>query len=86
MKRPLTRVLLKVVASGFYQEHTSWLIFLFLVVFINFFWTQVPNQNHVTHEQLLQNGFRLVIMSVSEPIGVAALLGICFLGTMWQAG
>lgn len=78
MKRPLTRVLLKVMASGFYQEHTGWLISLFLLVFINFFWTQVPNQNHVTHEQLLQNGFRLVITSVSEPIGVAALLGICF--------
>ena len=78
MKRPLTRVLLRVVATGFYQEHTGWLISLFLVVFVNFFWTQVPNESHVTHEQLLQNGFRLVIMSVSEPIGVATLLGVCF--------
>lgn len=76
MKRPLTRILLKVVASSFYQEHTGWLIALFLVVFINFFWTQVPNQNHVTHAQLLKNGFRLVLTSVSEPIGVAALLGL----------
>ena len=78
MKRPLTRVLLKVVASGFYQEHTGWLISLFLVVFVNFFWTRVPNQNHLTEEQIIQNGFRLVITSVSEPIGVAALLGVCF--------
>jgi hypothetical protein len=78
MKSPLTRVLLKVVASGFYQEHTDWLISLFLVVFINFFWTRVPNQNHLTEAQILENGFRLVIMSVSEPIGVAALLGVCF--------
>jgi hypothetical protein len=79
MKRPLTRILLKVVASGFYQQHTGGLITLFLLVFINFFWTQVPNQNHVTHAQLLQNGFRLVLTSVSEPLGVAALLGLCFL-------
>ena len=78
MKKPLTRVLLKVVASGFYQEHTGWLISLLLLVFVNFFWTRVPDPAHVTHEQLLQNGFRLVIMSVSEPIGVAALLGVCF--------
>ena len=78
MKKPLTRVLLKVVASGFYQEHTGWLISLFLLVFINFFWTRVPDPSHITHEQLLRNGFRLVIMSVSEPIGVAALLGVCF--------
>ena len=77
MSRPLTRVLLKVVARGFYQEHTGWLLTLFLLVFINFFWTRVPNQSHLTEEQLIQNGFRLVIASVSEPIGVAALLGVC---------
>lgn len=79
MKKPLTRVLLTVVARGFYQEHTSWLIALFLLVFINFFWTRVPSQGHLSEEQILQNGFRLVIMSVSEPVGVAALLGLCFL-------
>ena len=79
MKNPLTRVLLKVVARGFYQEHTGWLISLFLVVFINFFWTRVPGQNHLTEQQILENGFRLVILSVSEPIGVAALLGVCFI-------
>ena len=77
MKKPLTRVLLKVVANGFYQEHTGWLISLFLLLFINFFWTRVPDPAHITHEQLLQNGFRLVIMSVSEPIGVVTLLGVC---------
>ena len=77
MRKPLTRVLLKVVANGFYQEHTGWLISLFLLLFINFFWTRVPDPAHITHEQLLQNGFRLVIMSVSEPIGVVTLLGVC---------
>ncbi|HEX8327121.1 MAG TPA: hypothetical protein VF629_06250 [Hymenobacter sp.] len=76
MKNPLTRVLLKVVARGFYQEHTGWLIALFLVVFVNFFWTQVPNQNHLTEQQIVENGFRLVLLSVSEPLGVAALLGV----------
>lgn len=79
MKNPLTRVLLKAVATGFYQAHTGGLISLFLVVFVNFFWTRVPNQSHVTEAQLLANGFRLVIMSVSEPVGVAALLGVCLL-------
>ena len=75
MKNPLTRVLLRVVATGFYQEHTGWLATLFGLVFINFFWTRVPNQAHVTEAQLLANGFRLVLTSVSEPLGVAALLG-----------
>jgi hypothetical protein len=74
MTNSLTRVLLKVVARGFYQEHTGWLSTLFLLVFINFFWTRVPNQSHVTHQQLLQHGFGLVLLVVSEPLGVALLL------------
>jgi hypothetical protein len=76
MATSLTRVLLKVVARGFYQEHTGWLSALFLLVFINFFWTRVPNQAHVTHQQLLEHGFGLVLLAVSEPLGVALLLGI----------
>lgn len=79
MKRPLTRVLLKVVATGFYQEHTGWLIALFMVLFINFFYTRVPSQNHLTPEQITENGLRLVIASVSEPVGVVGLLGLCVL-------
>lgn len=75
MRQPLTRILLKVVARGFYQQHTGLLLALFMLVFINFFYTRVPNQLHLTEEQLIQNGFRLVITSVSEPLGVAVLLG-----------
>lgn len=78
MTSALSRVLLKVVARGFYQEHTGWLSALFLLVFINFFWTRVPNQSHVTQQQLLQHGFGLVLMVVSEPLGIAMLLGTGF--------
>jgi hypothetical protein len=76
MKNALTRVLLKVVARGFYQQHTGGLISLFLLVFINFFYTRVPNQAHLTPAQITQSGFGLVIASVSEPLGVAVLLGV----------
>lgn len=86
MTHPLTRVLLKVVARGFYQQHTGSLITLFLLVFINFFWTRVPNQSHVTHQQLLQHGFGLVLLVVSEPLGVALLLssGILYSLKSWH--
>jgi hypothetical protein len=76
MTTSLARVLLKVVARDFYQEHTGWLSVLFLLVFINFFWTRVPNQAHVTSQQLLEHGFGLVLLAVSEPLGVALLLGL----------
>ena len=76
MKNPLTRVLLRVVARGFYQEHTGWLSTLFLGLFINFFWTRVPDPTHITHDQYVRNGLGLVLLAVSEPLGVAALLGL----------
>jgi hypothetical protein len=76
MKNPLIRVLLRVVARGFYQEHTGWLSTLFLVLFINFFWTRVPDPTHITHEQFVRNGLGLVLLTVSEPLGVAALLAL----------
>lgn len=79
MSKPLLRVLIRVVARGFYQEHTGWLLALFLLVFINFFYTRVPNQAHLTEAQIVQNGFRLVITSVSEPLGVAVLAGVFLL-------
>lgn len=76
MKNPLTRVLLRVVARGFYQEHTGWLSTLFLGLFINFFWTRVPDPSHITHDQYVRNGLGLVLLAVSEPLGVGALLGL----------
>jgi hypothetical protein len=79
MKRPLTRVLLKVVAIGFYQEHATLLITLFIVIFINFFWTRVLNHPHLTEAEVVRSGFHLAIMSVSEPFGVAALASVGFL-------
>lgn len=86
MKRPLTRVLLKVVANGFYQEHTGFLLSLFIVIFINFFYTSVLNQTHLTQEQIIQNALKLVITTVSEPLGVIFLLSICLLYSVksWQ--
>ncbi|MVM35468.1 hypothetical protein GO755_35935 [Spirosoma sp. HMF4905] len=86
MKRPLTRVLVKVVTNGFYREHTGLLLSLFIVIFINFFYTSVLNQTHLTKEQIILNALKLAITSVSEPLGVVFLFSLCFLYTMksWQ--
>ncbi|GAB4052239.1 hypothetical protein [Spirosoma litoris] len=79
MKRPLIRVLIKIVANGFYQTHTGLLLSLFIVIFINFFYTSVLNQTHLTHEQIILNALKLVLTSVSEPLGVVFLFVLCFL-------
>ncbi|RZK33085.1 MAG: hypothetical protein EOO61_15930 [Hymenobacter sp.] len=79
MKKPVTRVLLKVVASGFYQEHTGLLLSLFILIFSNFFYTSVLNQTHLNQEQIILNALKLVLTTVSEPLGVIFLSGLFLL-------
>ena len=79
MKKPVIRVLLKVVASGFYQEHTGLLLALFILIFCNFFYTSVLNQTHLTQEQITLNALKLVLTTVSEPLGVVFLLSLFLL-------
>jgi hypothetical protein len=79
VKKPLTRVLVKIVASGFYREHTGLLLSLFVLIFINFFYTNVLNQTHLTPEQLIQTALKLVISTVSEPLGILIFFSLFFL-------
>ncbi|SFF39123.1 hypothetical protein, partial [Spirosoma endophyticum] len=79
MKKPVIRVLLKVVASGFYQEHTGLLLALFILIFCNFFYTSVLNQTHLTQQQITLNALKLVLTTVSEPLGVVFLLSLFLL-------
>lgn len=86
MKKPLARPLIKIFANGFYRENTGLLLTLFILVFINFFYTNVLNQTHLTHEELIQNALKLVISSVSEPLGIVLLLGVFYIYSLksWQ--
>ena len=86
MKRPLIRILHKVITNGFYREHTGFLLFLFVFIFINFFYTNVLNQTHLTSEEITRTALRLAIATVSEPLGVIALFGIFFIYSVksWQ--
>jgi hypothetical protein len=84
VKRPLTRALLKIFATGFYRQHTGFLLTLFVVVFINFFYTPVLNQTHLTPEEILATALKLVLSSVSEPLGIE-LLGSLFLLYSWKS-
>lgn len=77
MKKKLTRVLVKVVVSGFYQAHAGLLLSLFILIFINFFYTSVLNQTHLTQDQLIRNALKLVLTSVSEPLGVIVFCSLC---------
>ncbi|MFD2786410.1 hypothetical protein [Hymenobacter rubripertinctus] len=78
MKRPLTRVLVKVMANGFYRQHTGLLLTLFILIFTNFFYTNVLNQTHLTPAQIVENALKLAITTVSEPLGVVLLFGLFF--------
>lgn len=80
MNRPLIRVLIKIMVKGFYRAHTGLLLSLFIVIFSNFFYTPVLNQTHLTQEQIIRNALKLVLTTVSEPLGVFVLfsLWVCY--------
>ncbi|WP_157530911.1 hypothetical protein [Hymenobacter norwichensis] len=84
MKRPLTRALVKIIATGFYRQHLGFLLALFVVLFLNVLYTPVLNQTHLTPEQILVTALKLVVSSVSEPLGVG-LLGGLFLLYSWKS-
>lgn len=81
-----TRVLTKLLAKGFYREHTGLLLSLFILIFSNFFYTNVLNQTHLTPEQIIATALKLVISTVSEPVGVVIFAAILFIYSVktWQ--
>jgi hypothetical protein len=62
------------------------LLSLFVLVFINFFYTSVLSQSHLTPEQIIANALKLVISTVTEPLGVAIFFGLFLLYSLktWQ--
>ncbi|MCA8830637.1 hypothetical protein [Hymenobacter pini] len=86
MSQAHTRVLLKVVAKGFYQVNTGLLLSLLILVFSNFFYTNVLNQTHLTPDKIIETALQLAISSVSEPQGVVIFLLILWVysAKTWQ--
>ena len=79
MFAPLTKILLKTLAASFYKVHAGLLLTLFVVIFINFFFTSVLNQTHLTKDEILLHNLKLALTSVSSPVAMAVLF------TIWLA-
>lgn len=68
MTAPLTSILLKIVAKGFYKEHSGLLLFLFATLLSYCFYIEVLNQTHLTPDQILLHNFAFVLNLISSPI------------------
>jgi len=75
----LVKILLRTLVAGFYRVHAGLLLTLFAGLFINFFFTNVLNQTHLTKDQILLYNLKLVLTSVSNPVAMG-LLFIIWLG------
>ena len=75
----LVKILLRTLVAGFYRVHAGLLLTLFAGIFINFFFTNVLNQTHLTKDQILLYNLKLVLTSVSNPVAMG-LLFIIWLG------
>ncbi|SMB79625.1 hypothetical protein SAMN00120144_3968 [Hymenobacter roseosalivarius DSM 11622] len=86
MSSTLPRTLIKLVAKSFYREHTGLLFFLLILVFSNFFYTNVLNQTHLTPDQILATALKLVLATVRNPLGTGILFVVFLLYSLktWQ--
>jgi len=75
----LVKILLRTLVAGFYRVHAGLLLTLFAGIFINFFFTNVLNQTHLTKDQILLYNLKLVLTSVSNPVAMGVLF-IIWLG------
>jgi len=82
VRKPLTRALIKILATGFYRQHTGFLLALLVLVFSSFFYTNVLNQTHLTPDQQRQTALKLALSSVSEPWGILLLFSLFWLYTV----
>ncbi len=76
MFSPITTTLIKIFVKGFYKVHSGLLLFLFNAFIINFFFTEILNQTHISPENRFEFNLKLVLTFVSSPI----MMGLVFMG------
>ncbi|MTI29459.1 hypothetical protein, partial [Xanthovirga aplysinae] len=71
--QPLTKVLLKIFAKGFYKVHSGLLVFFFVSILTYCFYIDVLNGGHFSDDELLFYHLLVTLTLVSSPI-LAALV------------
>jgi hypothetical protein len=78
MFSPLTKVLVKIFARGFYRVHAGLFLFFFSTLIVYFFFIEVLNQTHLPPDQVILHNLMLVLTLISSPIMVVLLFVIWF--------
>lgn len=78
MGTPLTRILLKIFATGFYRMHAGMIAATFLGVAVYFFFINVLNQTHIPPDQIILYRLIFVLTLLNSPL-IAVLVAIAWL-------
>ena len=86
MYTPLTKVLIKIFAKGFYKVHSGFLLFLFVTCILYCFYTPVLNETHLTKDQRLLSNLSLTLTLISSPVTMvlAFILWLLYTVKSWK--
>ena len=86
MYAPLTKVLIKIFAKGFYKVHSGFLLFLFVTCILYCFYTPVLNETHLSKDQRLLSNLSLTLTLISSPVtmGLAFILWLLYSVKSWK--
>jgi hypothetical protein len=86
MTQPLTRILLRLFASGFYREHAGLLAFLFGTVVCYCIFIIPLNETHLEPAQRIVESLMFTLSLLSSPVMTAAVFMVWFIYTLksWQ--
>src|SRR5882762_8835116 len=78
MISPVTRLLIRVFAKGFYRDHAGLLLFFVVSVATYGFFINVLDQNHIPADEVIRHQLGLVLALLSSPAMMALVFVIWF--------
>ena len=76
---PLSKVLVKIFAKGFYKVHAGLLLFLFVTIILYCFYIEVLNQTHLSPDEIILFNLSFVLSLISSPV-LGVFVAIVWLG------
>lgn len=67
MSSPLTRVLIRIFALGFYRAHAALLLFFFVTLIVYGLFINVLNQTHLPPDEVVMHNLKVVLTIISSP-------------------
>jgi hypothetical protein len=82
MFSPLTNILIKIFAKGFYRAHSGLLLFFIVTIITSGFFVEVLNQTHFTSGEVMRFNLLIVLTLINSPVVIILVFAGWFFYTI----